>query len=181
MAFLGAPLSAELSSSGCECPLWVISGRLSADRECLLPKNGQGVPASRFVECCPLSAGLAASPPRSDESFRPTKKPCKWPSSLPRALRATCTRSGYEPVNACRRCGVTTPSLQRTFKKARKVHRPLANKRYAQMRSITNLTRILPFASIPHQKSPLGSYPDCANLVAKLSMVSTASFRVGYG
>ena len=45
---------------------------------CFTPKNGQGVPASRFVERCPLSAALAASPPR------PTKKPCKW--RLPRAL-----------------------------------------------------------------------------------------------
>ena len=53
------------------------------------PKNGQGVPASRFVERCPLSAALAASPPR------PIKKPCKLATPAAgkhRSLRSTALR-----------------------------------------------------------------------------------------
>jgi hypothetical protein len=43
-----------------------------------------------------------------------------------------------------------------------------------------NLTLLFPSAAKPHQKSPLVSYPNSANFVAKLSMVSTApQHRIG--
>jgi hypothetical protein len=50
------------------------------------PKNGQGVPVSRFVEWWPIERDWRSAHPGLTSLFRPTKKPCKWPSSLSRAL-----------------------------------------------------------------------------------------------
>ncbi len=49
------PISAELSFSGCECPLWVKSGRVTGPRESPLwqvKRTYRALPPSQFIDAC---------------------------------------------------------------------------------------------------------------------------------
>ena len=68
-------------------PLGVRYGSLATlERGSRISQNGQGVPASGFVEWWPIERDWRTTHLGLTSLFRPTKKPCKWPSSLPRAL-----------------------------------------------------------------------------------------------